>query len=454
MRRIVVLPAVVMAAAVMLCAPSATSAAVRSWSIVATPDASGSPAGSYLERFACATATKCWAAGFSYDSSFTLSTLMERWNGTAWTLTTTPDPGSDGNQLWSVACASSSECWAVGQTTTLPAQSALILEWTGTAWNQVTAADPSSNDSLNGVTCVSTTDCWAVGYQSGNAATLIEHWNGTAWSATTSPNGTGPSNLLNGVSCASANECWAVGTQTNSTLIEKWDGTAWSLVTSANNTSTGITYNDLADVTCAAANDCWAVGGSTFGASGATVTLVEHWDGSAWTLASSPNVAGTGASSYVQGVACMTATDCWAVGSGGAATTTTLIEQWNGAAWAIVTSPNPTGSDGSELIGVSCTSSTCWSVGDSQTATTVDTLAEEYTAVAAAAPTSTPTPTPTASPSPSPTPTASPSAGTISVPSAGAPPGAAGGPATPLLALAGGAVCVGGAALSRRRRRR
>ncbi|HZS16021.1 MAG TPA: hypothetical protein VFC09_15615 [Candidatus Dormibacteraeota bacterium] len=451
MRRVFVLPVAGMAAVVMASAPLAADAAVGSWSIVSTPDASGSAVASYLEKVACASTTECWAAGFSNDSSFNLSTLMERWDGTSWTVVASPDPGTD-NQLWNVACASASECWAVGQASSPPTQTALVARWNGTTWSQLTVPDPSSQDSLQGVTCVSTTDCWAVGFQSGNAATLIEHWNGTAWTVTASPNSASPTNLLQAVTCVSSTECWAVGTQTNTTLVEKWDGTAWTIVSSPNNTSAGIAFNDLFDVTCAAASDCWAVGDATVGATGATSNLVEHWNGSAWSLVTAPDAGGGSGFSYLEGVVCQSATDCWAVGGGGTTTGETLIEQWKGSAWAIVSSPNPASATaGSELLGVTCDSGTCWSVGDGQSATAGDTLAEEYTAPAAAAPVSTPTPTasPTPGSTPSPTPTALPG-GRISVPSAGAPPGAAPA-AAPLLLLAAGAGCVAAAVILRRR---
>src|SRR5205823_1312898 len=88
------------------------------------------------------------------------------------------------------------------------------------------------------------------------------------WSIVTSPNtSTTQSNGLGGVTCASASNCWAVGSyynlsiiknQPHHTLIERWNGTAWSIVTSPNTSTTD--YNQLSGVTCASAADCWAVG--------------------------------------------------------------------------------------------------------------------------------------------------------------------------------------------------
>src|SRR5438045_9623651 len=58
------------------------------------------------------------------------------------------------------------------------------------------------------------------------------------WSVVPSPNGSSSSNL-SGVAAVSANDIWAVGSSGNQmsgaqTLIEDWNGTSWSVVTSPN----------------------------------------------------------------------------------------------------------------------------------------------------------------------------------------------------------------------------
>ena len=45
------------------------------------------------------------------------------------------------------------------------------------------------------------------------------------------------------------------------------------------------------------------------------------------------------------------------------APSTTLVEHWNGTTWSIVHSPNPMGSTGSVLYSTSCVTSTCTAVG-------------------------------------------------------------------------------------------
>ena len=112
---------------------------------------------------------------------------------------------------------------------------------------------------------------------------------------------------------------------------------SWSIVTSPN--TSPAEGNALNGVTCVSASDCWAVGNHYNGS--AYLTLIEHWDGTAWTIVASPNTEGT-ANNNLYGVACTSTSDCWAVGQAliGAAFRT-LIERWDGTSWAIVTSPNP-----------------------------------------------------------------------------------------------------------------
>ncbi len=71
------------------------------------------------------------------------------------------------------------------------------------------------------------------------ASTLAEHWNGSAWSIVRSPSPSANSGL-NRVACISAADCMAVGgfgdldnPQSPSVLVEHWDGSAWSLVVPA-----------------------------------------------------------------------------------------------------------------------------------------------------------------------------------------------------------------------------
>ena len=71
----------------------------------------------------------------------------------------------------------------------------------------------------------------------------------------------------------SANDVWAVGSSFTQTLVEHWNGTAWSVVASSNQ---GTRNNYLNGVGVVSANDLWAVG-DYINSSFVNQTLVEHY---------------------------------------------------------------------------------------------------------------------------------------------------------------------------------
>ena len=152
-------------------------------------------------------------------------------------------------------------------------------------------------------------------------------------------------NFLLGVTCASASECWAVGYYYNDnvisqTLIERWDGTSWTIVSSPNTSTTD--YNSLSGVTCVSASECWGVGYYFTSDNFVDQTLIERWDGTSWSIVSSPNTSTTEAN-VVLGVTCVSTSECWAAGyyyGLDDLISQTLIERWDGTSWAIVNSPN------------------------------------------------------------------------------------------------------------------
>src|SRR5882757_3191561 len=335
-----------------------------------------------------------------------------------WSIVSSPNTSAtQHNALRGVTCVSASECWAVGYYLSDNAAQTLIERWDGTSWSIVSSPNTSATQSnfLLGVTCMSASECWAVGYYYNDnviSQTLIERWDGTSWAIVSSPNtSTADYNSLSGVTCVSASECWAVGYYytgdnfVDQTLIERWDGTSWSIVNSPN---TNTQSNVLLGVTCGSASECWAVGDYAFTGS-VLQTLIERWDGTSWEIVSSPNTSTT-QSNLLYSVTCGPASDCWAVGyyivDAVSNLNQTLIERWDGTSWTIVSSPNTSATQSNLLYGVTCGSMPdCWAVGYYYNASGVaQTLALRYTASPTPTPTPTGTPTPTASPRPTPTP--------------------------------------------------
>jgi hypothetical protein len=137
--------------------------------------------------------------------------------------------------------------------------------------------------------------CVAVGsYLNGDALqTLIESWNGTAWSVIPSPNQGISQNELYSVSCTSSTACVAVGEYFNldetayQTLVESWNGSAWS-ITSSPNAGTG--SNDLGSISSSTATKCAAVGSRSDKNGFMFQTLTETWDGTVWRVVSTPRL--------------------------------------------------------------------------------------------------------------------------------------------------------------------
>src|SRR5437764_1408863 len=137
-------------------------------------------------------------------------------SGLAWSIVTSPNTSATHeNVLSGVTCTSASDCWAVGQyNTDFSSPHTLVEHWNGAAWSIVLTNITQENVPF-GVTCTSASDCWAVGYWGTTDNifhTFAAHWNGAAWSFVTSPNtSTTQPNRLDGVTCSSASDCWAVG---------------------------------------------------------------------------------------------------------------------------------------------------------------------------------------------------------------------------------------------------
>ena len=316
----------------------------------------------------CPSAASCTGVGSYVNSYNRQETLAEQWNGTSWATPATPNPsGVVDSSLTGVSCASTGACTAVGNGLgSSDTDVTLAGQWNGTGWVFQTVPAPAYS-SLSGVSCTADNACTAVGSSGGGP--LAEAWNGAAWTIQTTAT-SGPA--LSGVSCPATNFCIAVG----GSLAERWNGTTWTVQTTAT-PSGGV----LAGVSCASATVCTAVGNYVNG-SGVNVTLAERWNGTAWTVKTTPNPAGA-TSSTLSAVSCTAVNACTAVGNyiNPSGTHLTLAEQWNGTTWTIQTSPNPNGATYSALSGVSCiTATACTAVGDYVNASGTDvTLAETYT---------------------------------------------------------------------------
>ena len=129
---------------------------------------------------------------------------------------------------------SARDAWAVGYYHTPGALGlkTLVEHWNGTAWTQVPSLNPSPapfTNRLIAVAATSPSNVWAVGDYIGSARphatlTLVEHWNGTTWTQVPSPSpspGPGRFNDLDGVAANSASNAWAVGEYVTSSQAQQ-----------------------------------------------------------------------------------------------------------------------------------------------------------------------------------------------------------------------------------------
>jgi hypothetical protein len=288
--------------------------------------------------------------------------------GSSWRIVPSPNPpGNNYGQLNATVVIGAADAWAagfgrLGNGTTGP----LITHWAGGSWTIVPSASvPASHTVfLNGLAATGPRDAWAVGSDFSSSATrsIAEHWNGDVWTRAAAPPGEPAGSTLTAVSADGPADVWAVGyshspsTLAFAPLIEHFNGSAWSVVKGAGAYPAGI-YNRLETVAAIGPRDVWALG----------VTgrhpdpVFEHFDGSTWSVVPQP---ANGYDTVLDSISAVSSRDIWAVG--GTDVGPTLVEHWNGRAWSIVPSPSVTGSGSviNTLTGVSALGTAdVWAVG-------------------------------------------------------------------------------------------
>ncbi len=365
----------------------------KKWAVQETTPPTGAKSSS-LAGVACAAAEACMAAGHYVNSGNAETMLGERWNGTSWSIGTLPTPKEASGSLPGVSCVSAEACTGVGHYLNSAGTELTLAEgWNGKEWSMQETITPTGakSSSLAGVSCTTSEACTGVGRYVNSSSvevTLAERFSAKKWAVqeTTPPTGA-KSSSLSGVSCTSATACTAVGHYVNATsvevtLAEGWNGTAWAVQETT--PPTGAKSSSLSGVSCTSATACTAVG-HYVNSSSVEVTLVERWNGTAWAVQETTPPTGAKSSS-LSGVSCKSATACTAVGHyvNSSSVEVTLAEGWNGTAWSIKTTTPPTGAKSSSLSGVSCTSATaCTAVGHYVNSSSVEvTLAEGWNGTA------------------------------------------------------------------------
>ena len=282
------------------------------WTSVPSPNPGSTPAcqgentGNVVNGVAELSPANVWAVGFSFDCRSDLKPMILHFDGTSWR--SFPSPAlrtNDNAALNGIAAMATNNIYAVGYQ---PAENGAVLP-------------------------------------------LVEHFDGHAWSVVTVPDAGNPGIVLTSVSADSANDVWAVGTSTDQptvsiqTLVEHFDGTQWAIVPSPNPLPKAfLNQNVLSSVKTTSPSDVTAVGFILDSGLQRELTLIEHWDGAQWTVVDSPNEStDSGTLNTLTGVSGFSSNDLYAVGFFGNSSTSgqpeTLVEHFDGTSWSIITSP-------------------------------------------------------------------------------------------------------------------
>ena len=229
----------------------------------------------------------------------------------------------------------------------------MAVSLTGSGWHQVPSPTIGNSDNnLAAVSAGAANDVWAVGsyYAPSNTnvlAAMAEHFDGTSWTEFPLAN-VGPNeNSLLGVSTLPSGQAWAVGYYVNAeyaqqTLVQHYDGTNWTVIPSP---SPGGRQNILYGVAAVSDSDVWAVGADQ-DASGLWHALTEHWNGSAWSVVPAVDAGSGGNQLYA--VTAVSPNSVYATGqqAGTGFPSQALTEHWNGSSWSVLATP----ADGSETV--------------------------------------------------------------------------------------------------------
>jgi hypothetical protein len=363
-----------------------------SWSAVPSPSEDPSRFDTYLRSVTASGPDDAWAVGIYSEPREGAADhiLLQHWDGTQWSVEPSPISGQNGYgpSIFGTTSTAPDDAWAVGLQDTQGGGLPLALHWDGGSWTVADMPDTGYPEShLWATAAIDRDDVWAVGnwarpgvLQGGG---LALHWDGTAWADAPVPQAPpvadtgGPYDSLESVSATGGDDVWAVGSSVNvpetasKTLAVHWDGTAWTIVPTPNiapEPGTGAVDNTLTSVAAIAPDDAWAVGsfeeqGLSLSVPTTSRPLALHWNGTGWLVVSLPDV-GQG---ELDGVAALGPSDVWAVGhtittAGNDYALHPLLLHWDGTAWSAVDPPLDT--DGALSAVTAIPGGGLWAIGN------------------------------------------------------------------------------------------
>lgn len=339
-----------------------------------------------------------WDVG-SYESLGGIRSFVERWNGSRWSLLPPPalpswainydemhwgaedQPGYTGSaaspdvELAAITASSPDDVWIGGwyqQIRGLGDIVTILEHWNGKRWSVTVTKDvsiyssyPASFAAVNALASSGPKQVWAAGmtsrpfYAEQSAWPFLQEWNGRSWTgsgASLAGNGDPDSGAIQALSIDSAGNVWAAGEFDSEPVVEDNVGGVWAQVSGIRLPSGQGTFSSIDALSPSSA---WAIGTQNKARTPSAVsTLIEHWNGSSWTV--TPVVLGSMTTS-LNAVAGGQASGVWAVGAryNSNAAHQTIIEHWNGSAWV----RNSFKVNGEGFYGAAGFGNTVWAVG-------------------------------------------------------------------------------------------
>jgi hypothetical protein len=270
----------------------------------------------------------------------------------SWKLVTTPTAPGPSAAVVSVSALSTRDVRFSGEVD-LPRQP-WALRWNGrsvAASAQIPQAPYAAQFGGAG-SFDSASDGWVLApfFPAGGVNTTAERWHDRRWTAVplaVSPQPLTEGLAVGGLASQSARSAWAAGyfykaavgvpagTAPTGALIEHWDGSQWSIVSNPAASRQGTSLHSL---TVVSPTDIWAAGGQSDGR-GSAIPFFEHWNGTTWSIVPAPALPATVHPAALYTLSAASSSDIWAVGGKTVQSTglaVPLIEHWDGVKWSVV----------------------------------------------------------------------------------------------------------------------
>lgn len=266
----------------------------------------------------------------------------------AWDVKEAPGPATDVGDMYTADVVGRDDVWFGGW---VEPGRPWVTRWDGRELKEGPQVSPLPGGDpmlMYSMSMSSDRDGWMLMTLINNLTSPAERWHDGRWTLTptaTSPDPARMGYLLQDIASVSGEDAWAVGityeaapdvvvgAHPTGALVEHWDGSQWTVV---DNPLAGRDGARLRAVRAITPSNVWAVGHEV-SPDDEIVPLAMHWDGRSWTVVPTPATVAPASLSDVNGVR---ADDLWAVGTktnpaDGLAVP--MVQHWDGTRWTEMT---------------------------------------------------------------------------------------------------------------------